>query len=221
VKLRAPVRYVIFDMDGILLDTEPIYTEVTNLITMQFGKVFDWSAKADMIGRPSLDSARYLVKALDLPMLPEDYLEQRKPLLEARLREASAMSGAEAFTRALGARGVPMGVATSTDAPLFQLKTMRHAAWFASFGAVVCGDDPRVKNGKPAPDIFLVAARELGADPESCVVFEDSPLGVAAARAAGMQVVAMPDPAMDRGRYRDADFIIGSYEECSLSDLGF
>ena len=117
MKLRAPVRYVIFDMDGILLDTEPIYTEVTNLITMQFGKVFDWSAKADMIGRPSLDSARYLVKALDLPMLPEDYLEQRKPLLEARLREASAMSGAEAFTRALAARGVPMGVATSTDAP--------------------------------------------------------------------------------------------------------
>jgi beta-phosphoglucomutase-like phosphatase (HAD superfamily) len=85
---------------------------------------------------------------------------------------------------------------------------------------VVCGDDPRVRNGKPAPDIFLAAAADLGAPPETCVVVEDSPLGVAAAVAAGMRVVGFPDPRMDRARFAAADFVIDGYEELGRLDLG-
>jgi pseudouridine-5'-monophosphatase len=90
------------------------------------------------------------------------------------------------------------------------MKTTRHRDWFAAFALVVCGDDPRCQRGKPAPDIFLLAAADLGVRPRDCVVVEDAPSGVAAARAAGMQVVAAPDPAMDVARYADADLVVDS-----------
>ncbi len=207
-------------MDGVLLDTEPIYTEVTNRITSRYGKIFDWSVKADMLGRPAMDSAEYLIETLDLPIQPEDYLAERTPMLEEMLAKAGAIAGAEAFTRDLRARGIPMAVATSTDARLFAVKTGHHRDWFSIFDTIVCGDDPRVRKGKPAPDIFLAAAEGLGAAPESCVVVEDSPLGVAAAIAAGMKVIGFPDPRMDPRRFDCADFVVNSYEELRRLDLG-
>jgi len=116
---------------------------------------------------------------------------------------------------ALAARRVAQAVATSSSRPLFELKTRRHREWFRTFDVIVCGDDPRCVRGKPAPDIFLVAAAELGARPAACVVVEDSPAGVAAGRAAGMQVVAVPDPAMDRTRFAEADLVVDSLADLS------
>jgi pseudouridine-5'-monophosphatase len=219
VKLHPPAQNVIFDMDGVLLDTEPIYTEVTNRITSRYGKPFDWSVKADMLGRPAMDSAEYLIAKMGLPIRPEDYLRERTPMLEELLATAGAIPGAEVFTRELHRRGVPIAVATSTDLRLFGVKTSGHREWFSIFTTIVCGDDPRVRRGKPAPDIFLAAAQSLGVDPSSCVVVEDSPLGVAAALAAGMRVIGFPDPRMDRARFAECHFVVGSYEELRQLDL--
>ena len=75
------VTHVVFDMDGVLLDTERLYTQATQAIVGRWGKTFDWSIKANMIGRPSRDSARYLVQALDLPITAEEYMSERNELL--------------------------------------------------------------------------------------------------------------------------------------------
>jgi len=211
---------VIFDLDGVLLDTEHFYTEVSVEICSQYGKTFDWSVKRNMIGRPSFESACYLVDALSLPITPEEYLARRALRLAELFPTSLEKPGAEAFTRALAARRVPIAVATSSERDLFELKTSQHRDWFSLFGAVVVGDDPRVKKGKPAPDVFLVAAEDLGIRAEDCVVFEDAPAGLDAAHAARMQVVAIPDDAMDRAVYDAADLVIGAYSEIKPEDLG-
>lgn len=220
MKLSRPVRCVIFDLDGVLLDTEHFYTEVTEEICREYGKTFDWSVKRNMIGRPSLESARYLVETLSLPIEAEEYLRRRALRLDELFPLSKEKPGAEAFTRALAARGVPLAVATSSERHLFEGKTKEHLDWFSIFDAVVVGDDPRVKKGKPAPDVFLVAAAQLQAQPSECVVFEDAPAGLAAGLAAGMQVVAIPDDEMDRAAYAQAEFVIGAYAEIVPADLG-
>ncbi|MDX1605871.1 MAG: HAD-IA family hydrolase [Candidatus Competibacterales bacterium] len=204
------ISHVIYDMDGLLLDTEPFYTEVTQTIAGRYGRVFDWSVKQHMIGRPALESARYLVQTLDLPLAPEQYLEERERLLRERFPAAEPLPGALELTRHLHAHGVPQAVATSSSTEFFELKTQRHGEWFGLFDQIVTGDDPAVQRGKPAPDIFLAAARRLNAEPAQCLVFEDAPSGLRAARAAGMAVVVVPDFNMDRTVYAEADEILDS-----------
>ena len=211
---------MIYDLDGVLLDTEPFYTEATQEVVSEFGKTFDWTIKRNMIGRPSLESARYLVEALALPISAEEYLRRRSVRLEELFLRAVEIAGAERFTRKAHSLGVRQAVGTSSERRLFELKTRRHREWFAIFDAVVSGDDASVKAGKPAPDIFLVAAAALGADARECLVFEDSPAGLEAARRAGMQVVAVPDPAMERARFDTADMIIENFDDLEPGDLG-
>lgn len=207
-------------MDGVLLDTERFYTEATQQIVGRFGKTFDWSVKQHMIGRQALPAARDLVAVLELPMTAEEYLAERAVLLRDLMPRARAMPGARELTAALRARGVPQALASSSPRALYDLKSTRHREWFRVFDAIVLGDDPRVGCGKPAPDIFLVAAGLLDVDPAACVVVEDAPAGIAAAHAAGMQVIAVPDPALERRQVADADLVVASLAEVGPADLG-
>lgn len=214
------ITHVIYDNDGLLLDTEPFYTKAHQIIAARYGKVFDWTTKSKMIGLRAEDSARVLIDALQLPFTVEEYLEERKHLLVEMFPLADPMPGAVALTQHLHRIGIPQAVATSSDAYYFQLKITKHQEWFKIFQCIVMGNDPEIQKGKPAPDIFLLAAKRMQADPAHCLVFEDSPAGVEAARAAGMYAVAVPDPNMDDQAFSAAHQIIRSLNEVDLPRWG-
>ncbi len=210
--ILSDYSHVIFDLDGVLLDTEKLYTEATQSVVGPYGKTFDWSLKSSLMGRHEREAAELLVKTLELPITAEEYLRRAAPIAEGLFATAVEVPGAEAFVAKLAERGHTLAVGTSSSRRLYQLKTS-HLPWFSVFSAVVSGDHPEVRALKPAPDIFMAAARAIGADPSRCLVIEDSPAGVLAARAAGMSVVAIPDAALASERFAEAQLIVRSYAE--------
>ena len=207
------ISCLIYDMDGLLLDTEGIYTEVTQQIVGEYGKVFDWSVKEKIIGRRSIQAAEIIVESLDLPISPQDYLDSRKDVLLEKFKDTEALPGAKEMTTHFFKLGIPQALATSSSSPMFEAKFEKHKKWFSQFTQIVRGDDPELKEGKPAPDIFLLAANRVGVDPAECLVFEDAPTGTEAALAAGMSVVVVPDPNMDHCHYKNASQIISSLKD--------
>jgi len=207
------ISCLIYDMDGLLLDTEGIYTDVTQQIVGEYGKVFDWSVKEKIIGRRSIQAAEIIVESLDLPISPQDYLDSRKDVLLEKFKDTEALPGAKEMTTHFSKLGIPQALATSSSSPMFEAKFEKHKKWFSQFAQIVRGDDPELKEGKPAPDIFLLAANRVGVDPAECLVFEDAPTGTEAALAAGMSVVVVPDPNMDHCHYKNASQIISSLKD--------
>ena len=207
------ISCLIYDLDGLLLDTETIYTETTQKVVSKYGKVFDWSIKKKIIGRRSIQSAKIIVESLDLPITPEEYLDLRKDDLIEKFKHSMPMPGAIELTTHFFHKNIPQAIATSSASPMFEAKNEKNEKWFSQFKIIVKGDDPELIEGKPAPDIFLIAAKRLGFEPENCLVFEDAPSGVEGAIAAGMSVVAVPDPNLDHNYYKNASQIITSLNE--------
>ena len=190
-------RAVVFDLDGVLLDTEGLYSEATSKVVARFGKTYPFELKVKMMGRSAVESAKLLLAELQIPLSVEGYLEERAQILEPLFAQSKPMPGAEQLVRWLHLQGVPTAVATSSNRALFTIKTSHHD-WFELFNVIICGDDPRIERPKPAPDIFLLAARELGLHPTECIAVEDSPSGAEAAARSEMELVLVPDPRVDR-----------------------
>ena len=202
------ITHLIYDFDGLLLNTEPIYCRVNEMIAARYGKTFTRSHHRMIMGRQARDCAEILVRELDLPLTAQEHLAARNELIFDMLPAAKPMPGAVEMTQRFYKLGVKQAIATSSAKVTFDLKTKHHQDWLNIFDAIVLGDDPAVKLSKPAPDSFLVAGERLGAMPENCLVFEDSPAGVRAAKVAGMSVVAVPAGYMDVALYEKADKII-------------
>ena len=207
------ITHIIYDMDGLLLDTELLHERVNSEVARRYGKTFTTEAKMAIAGRPTLDSARVLVNLLQLPMSAEEYIVERNKLLYPLYGEAQVLPGTVELIKHLASHNVPQAIASSSSQHHFDLKTVNHQSWIELLQNITLGDDREIKQGKPAPDIFLLAAKRLNASPEKCLVFEDSVAGIQSAIAAGMSVVAIPDPVFERDLFKDADLVLSSMKE--------
>ncbi|MFQ5560259.1 MAG: HAD-IA family hydrolase [Nitrospinota bacterium] len=214
------ITHYIFDMDGLLLDTEIFYTQVTQRIVSEFGKEFTWALKARMMGRNALESAKLLVNELSLPISAEEYLQRRDGELSRLFPQSEFKPGAVSLLQECKKRNIGRAVATSTNRANFSLKTQRHRRVFEEyFDVVVTGDDTEIGAGKPAPDIFLLAAKRMQVVPGACLVFEDSVSGVLAGVNAGMRVCAVPDPNLDKADFERADLVLNSLNEFDFGSI--
>jgi pseudouridine-5'-monophosphatase len=203
---------IIFDLDGTLLDTEPLYTEATQKVLDPFGHTYSMELKKRCMGGDSRLSAQMTIDEYDLPMSVDEYLTTRNVYLLELFPTSPEIKGAGEFVSALAETQIPFGLATSSHKPLCDIK-LSSKDWGSSFHSIVCGDNEAVKKGKPEPDIFLVCADLLDIPPGNCVVFEDSPTGIKAARSAGMRVIGINSQYVDLADLTDAEIIIDSYHE--------
>ena len=208
---------VIFDLDGIILDTESLYDEVVQEYALAMtGKRFSDNAfckvRAEMCGRNALDSAKILHEALGISLPPEDHLAWRKAQgISSRFKEVRPVDGAKRVITLLSKR-MPIALVTSSTRETLRLKTHSHPWILDLFGKnIITAND--VMNCKPHPEPFQKAAAKLHiakSKHHQILVFEDAPAGVAAAKAAGMAVIAVPMPRLDRRLYQEADEILSS-----------
>lgn len=194
---------VIFDMDGVLVDSEPIHFRTTNAVLMRRGASLDQAEYDGYLGMDELQFFRQLAARFQLPDPPERLARERVAAsLDVMAREPlPPLPGVLELILALRAEGRGLAVASSATRHQVRLVLDRLGVT-RLMGAIVSKDD--VQHGKPAPDLYLAAASGLGLAPERCLAVEDAVLGVQSARAAGMTVLALVGPDRDGQAHLDA-----------------
>jgi HAD superfamily hydrolase (TIGR01509 family) len=207
----------LFDLDGLLLDTEPLHARAWRDAALSFGSHLDPARLVALRGRRRHDCADQVLAWIEVDGHRcegrDALLAVRQPIAERLLAQAPAMAGAEGLVRSCHRLGVPMALATSSSRSAVELKAAPHP-WLELISTRVHGDDGELGAGKPAPDVFLLAAARLGVEPTACWAFEDSPAGALAAAAAGCRVHVLLSEAT-----QNAAFPIGSILLESLEDV--
>jgi HAD superfamily hydrolase (TIGR01509 family) len=182
---------IVFDNDGLLLDTEDAWTRAEEALFERHGSSFTQEHKRELIGTSRTESAVILERQLDLPGRGEALTEELHDLVMAEVSAGvPPRPGALELLAAVRAAGLPVGLASNSVRAFVQRALEAGQLADGHFDVVVSADD--VASPKPAPDIYLAACAGLGVEPERAAALEDSPPGVASARAAGMYVIGVP-----------------------------
>jgi beta-phosphoglucomutase-like phosphatase (HAD superfamily) len=242
------IAAVLFDLDGTLVDTESLSDQAMLLslrphfadASRQWNELYGahkqhrlpWDLKKQILGLRGSDWGPIVIQyAVDRWGIRPDSAPTVQELWDAwesNLNELcgtiESCAGAYEIVQRLADRKVPMAIATSSRATAAHKKLQRHPPILQHMSAVVAGDDPAVRQGKPAPDIYFEAAKRLGVSPESCLVFEDALSGCRSGKAAGCTVVAVPDERFteaERAAFAHvADFVLSDLREFDEDKLG-
>ena len=184
------ITAVVFDLDGVLVDSETVWDEVREALVRERGGRWHAGAQAAMMGMSSPEWSRYMHEELALAEPPEEINGEVVRRMLVRYRDdLPLLDGAVAAVERL-AETFTLALASSSNRPLIDA-VLETAGLTARFAATVSSEE--VARGKPAPDVFLEAARRLSVEPDVCAAIEDSSNGLRAAHAAGMRVVALPN----------------------------
>ena len=187
----TPIDAVVFDMDGVLVDTEHLWDEVREALTEEWGGRYTPEAQEAMMGMSSVEWSRYLHEAVGLREPPDVInAEVVRRMLARYETELPIVPGAVEAVRRAAAAGLRLAVASSSNRELIDA-VLERLGLTVLFDVTVSSEE--VERGKPAPDVYIEAARRLGVEPGRCVAIEDSASGIRAAHAAGMRVVAYPN----------------------------
>lgn len=206
---------VVFDLDGVIVDSEQVWDDVRERYTRETGGTYTETATRDMMGMSSLEWSRYMHDALGVPGTPDEINAAVVGLMLERYGEAPPLiPGAVDAVRRIAARW-PLAIASSSNPELIEVVVRASGLGDVFTTAVSSQEVPR---GKPAPDVYLEAARRLGVDATRCGAVEDSHNGIRSAKAAGMRVVAIPNPHFppDDEATAAADVVLGSVAELQL-----
>jgi HAD superfamily hydrolase (TIGR01509 family) len=185
------IEAVVFDLDGVIVDSEGLWDDVRERYVRERGGRYDAEAQRAMMGMSSTEWSQYIHDELGVDVSPEEINRDVVELMAARYREhLPLIPGArKAVERMAGS--FPLGLASSSNRELIDA-VLELAGLAEFFRATVSSEE--VPRGKPAPDVYLEAAHRLGVAPEKCAAIEDSHAGIRSAKAAGMRIVAIPNP---------------------------
>lgn len=185
------IEAVVFDLDGVIVDSEHVWDEARQELAQERGGHWHDEASRDMMGMSSPEWSRYMHERIGLRESPEEINSEVVRRLEALYREELPLiPGAAEAVQALAERW-PLGLASSSNRELIDL-VLSASGLERWFRATVSSEE--VPRGKPAPDVYLETARRLGVESARCAAIEDSENGIRSAKAAGMRVVAVPNP---------------------------
>jgi HAD superfamily hydrolase (TIGR01509 family) len=209
------IRAVIFDLDGVVVDTEPLWFETYSRVCRGYG--FKFTEELDKLVKGRSNASLPITTALGIPEKQTEFSEKIRKIYRTLFdREAKLMPAAFELLRKLK-KDYLLGLATSASRARLTFNLEKFPQIKSLLNSAVSGSE--VKNGKPKPDIFLLTAKKLKVRPEECLVIEDAESGVAAAKSAGMKVIGLNPGHVTPQDLSKADRVVSSLSEVDLDSF--